>query len=202
VNFVIQNIQYIGSALEMTLLSLALADRINIMKQTLIENVEYKLKAEAEIAKTQRLESLALLAGGMAHDLNNILTGLFVKVQLSASIIKKDADKAASYLSDVKHIFHMAKNIVNRIQTFSRGDTLFIKRQSLSELLSNAGNLVLSGSNSQCEVTILKDLWQVEFDKTQLNQVITNLLINADQAMPNGVISLIKPTQIAPNYSQ
>ncbi|MBF0540938.1 MAG: response regulator [Nitrospirae bacterium] len=185
-NFITNNIHIIGSALEMTLLSLALADRINIMKNELIESAEFKLKAETEIAKTQKLESIALLAGGMAHDLNNILAGLFMKVQLSERTITKDTFKAASYLSDVKTIFNMAKNILNRLQTFSRGDALFIRQQSLTKLLSEVGNLVLSGSNSQCEVTILKDLWAVEFDKTQLNQVITNLLINADQAMPNG----------------
>ncbi|MBF0541961.1 MAG: hypothetical protein HQK91_10995, partial [Nitrospirae bacterium] len=181
--FLIEYSVQFGTIIETILLSLALADRIKVMQS---ENTEFKLKAETEISKIQKLESLALLAEGMAHDLNNILTGLFMKVQLSERIIKKDINKAIEYLSDVKNIFHMAINIINRLQTFSRGDALFIKQESLSTLLSEAGNLVLSGSNSQCEVTILKDLWAVEFDKTQLNQVITNLLINADQAMPNG----------------
>jgi len=185
-SFIAMHSMMIGSAIDVTLLSIALADRINIMKSELIENANYILKTEAEIAKTHKLESLAILAGGMAHDLNNILTGLFMKVQLSASIIKIDPDKASGYLSDVKNIFEMVTNILSRLQTFSKGDTLLIKYESLSILLTEAGNLVLSGSNSQCEVTILKELLPVEFDKTQLNQVITNMLINADQAMPNG----------------
>ncbi|MBF0542132.1 MAG: response regulator, partial [Nitrospirae bacterium] len=182
-NFITNNIQYIGSAIEMTLLSLALADRINIMKS---ENAELKLKAESEISKFHKLESLAMLAGGMAHDLNNILTGLFMKVQVLTSLINKDSDKAAGYMYDFNNIFNLAKNIINRLQTFSKGDALYIKQESISKLLSEAGNIVLTGSNSQCEVVILEGLWPVEFDKTQLNQVITNLLINADQAMPYG----------------
>lgn len=173
----------IGSAFDVTLLSLALADRINVMQS---ENVEFKLQAEAETAKSQRLESIALLAGGMAHDLNNILSGLLIKVQLSLGIIKKDPEMAAGYLSDVKNVFNMAKNILNRLQTFSSGNALKIKQGSLSKLLSEAGNIVLCGSNSQCELTILHELLPVNFDQTQFNQVITNILINADQAMPNG----------------
>ncbi|MBF0541324.1 MAG: response regulator [Nitrospirae bacterium] len=185
-SFIAEHGMRLGSTFDVTLLSLALADRINIMKSELIENAEFKLKAEAELAKSHKLESIALLAGGMAHDLNNILTGLFMKVQLTAKFIKKDVSKAEGYLLDVKNIYNMAKNIVNRLQTFSKGDALFIKQAFLPKLLRETGNFVLSGSNSTYELTILHDLWPLEFDESQLNQVITNILINADQSMPDG----------------
>ncbi|MBF0473188.1 MAG: response regulator, partial [Nitrospirae bacterium] len=185
-SFIAEHGMRLGSTFDVTLLSLALADRINIMKSELIENAEFKLKAEAELAKSHKLESIALLAGGMAHDLNNILTGLFMKVQLTAKFIKKDVSKAEGYLLDVKNIYNMAKNIVNRLQTFSKGDALFIKQAFLPKLLRETGNFVRSGSNSTYELTILHDLWPLEFDESQLNQVITNILINADQSMPDG----------------
>jgi CheY-like chemotaxis protein/anti-sigma regulatory factor (Ser/Thr protein kinase) len=70
--------------------------------------------------------------------------------------------------------------------TFSKGGTPVKETISTSELLESSTKLVLSGSNVKCELVVPDGLWHIEADKGQLNQVISNLIINSDQAMPKG----------------
>src|SRR5208337_4578739 len=75
-----------------------------------------------------------------------------------------------------------------QLLTFAKGGAPIKKIISISKLLKEAVGLTLSGSKSRCEFSIPDDLWSVEADEGQINQVISNLLINADQAMPVGGI--------------
>jgi len=70
--------------------------------------------------------------------------------------------------------------------TFSKGGAPIKKIVSVSKFLKDIVNFSLSGSNVRCNLSIPVDLWWAEIDEGQMNQVITNLMINADQAMPEG----------------
>ena len=76
--------------------------------------------------------------------------------------------------------------MTQQLLTFSEGGTPVKETASISELLKDTAQFALRGSNVRCEFSIPDDLFLVEIDKGQINQVISNLVINANQAMPTG----------------
>ena len=78
------------------------------------------------------------------------------------------------------------KDLTQRLLTFSRGGTPILQTSDVGRLLRECADLALSGSNVRGEFSMPDDLWPAEIDTGQINQVISNLIINANQAMPNG----------------
>lgn len=146
-----------------------------------------KQKMEQELLKVQKLESIGILAGGIAHDFNNLLTGIMGNISL-AQINSTSPDKVRARLQESEHGCLRAKDLTMQLLTFSKGGKPVKKTLCLPELLTGCSKFALSGSNVKCRFFMPDDLWPVEADKGQLNQVINNLLINADQAMPEGGI--------------
>ncbi|MBN2364204.1 PAS domain S-box protein [candidate division WOR-3 bacterium] len=147
-------------------------------------------KAEEERLKFQKLESVSLLAGGIAHDFNNLLMGLFGNIEI-AKMLTPEGDKAYAFLEIAEQAMENAKNLTNQLLTFSKGGDPIKETLSLGEVILETAAFSLRGSNIKLEPDIQKDLWQVEADKSQISQVISNLIINAQQAMPaGGLISI------------
>ena len=86
--------------------------------------------------------------------------------------------------------------MAGQLLTFAKGGTPIKKIISISKLLKESAGLTLAGSRSRCEFSIPEDLWSVEADEGQISQVLGNLLINADQAMPEGGIIKIAAENI------
>jgi PAS domain S-box-containing protein len=140
---------------------------------------------EKELIKVQKLESVGVLAGGIAHDFNNNLQAILGYITM-AGLQAGSNNKIREYLNEAnKAIFH-SKDLTQQLLTFSKGGAPVKTAVSLSELIADSVSLALSGSNARCELGISDDLREIEGDKGQLNQVISNLIINADQAMPEG----------------
>jgi PAS domain S-box-containing protein len=150
---------------------------------------------EEELLKAQKIESVSILAGGIAHDFNNILTGILGNISLAKIYINSE-DKVFKRLEDAEKACLRAQNLTKQLLTFSRGGAPVKKITSISEFLVDSSEFLLRGSNSRCEFKIQDNLWQVKIDEGQISQVINNLIINADQAMPKG--GIIKVT--AENY--
>jgi PAS domain S-box-containing protein len=147
-------------------------------------DITEKQKMEQELLKTQKLESLGILAGGIAHDFNNILTAILTNVTL-AKVIATD-ERTVEKLTTVEKATHQAKDLTQQLLTFSRGGAPIKKTTSIGELIRDTAGFALRGSNVKCRFSIPDDLWPVEIDEGQISQVINNLIINADQAMPEG----------------
>lgn len=143
-----------------------------------------------ETVKTQKLESIGVLAGGIAHDFNNVLTGILGNISLAKVYLESESatDKAIGRLIEAEEASIQAKSLTQRILTFARGGAPIKKAIHIGGLIRNSASLALSGSNVKCEFLIPDDLWQVEADEGQINQVISNIIINAVQAMPEGGI--------------
>lgn len=148
-------------------------------------DISDKRARSIELLKAQKLDSLGILAGGIAHDFNNILTGIlanisFVRIQDPANELLntrlKEAEKAC----------FRAKDLTQQLLTFARGGKPITQVVSIENLVRNSTDFALRGSKLACEFKIPKNLWPVEIDEGQINQVIHNLVINADQAMPEG----------------
>ena len=144
-------------------------------------------RMEAELLRVQRLESLGLLAGGIAHDFNNLLGSIMGSVSLA--MVDVDAESPAfQQLAKAERAAVRAQELIRQLLTFARGGAPVKKLIALAGLLSEASGLSLGGSRVLHELAIPRDLWPVEADEGQMMQVLNNVLINADQAMPSGGI--------------
>ena len=140
---------------------------------------------EELLQRSQRFESLGVLAGGVAHDLNNLLTGIFGYISLAKSTIAKDSD-AAHNLDSAVAIFNSAKSLTQQLLTYVKGGSSTTSTISLSSLLHDATRFALCGTTISSEFDIPQDLWNCDAVKHQIEQVLYNILINARQAMPRG----------------
>ncbi|HEY2932938.1 MAG TPA: ATP-binding protein [Acidobacteriota bacterium] len=142
-------------------------------------------RMERELIKTQKLESLGILAGGIAHDFNNILAGILLKTQLAQRAVEKSKDPA-KFLTSIEEATQMATALTHQLLTFARGGAPIKKIASIKNLLRDSSVFALRGSNVRCDFQISDDLLAVEIDEGQINQVMNNLVLNAQQAMPDG----------------
>jgi len=140
---------------------------------------------EEERLKSQKLESIGTLAGGIAHDFNNLLQGIFGYIAL-ARLSLDTKEKAMAMLQQAEKALQMSVNLTSQLLTFSRGGRPVKKLLSLGPVIENAARFALSGSRSGFHLELGPDLWEVEADGGQIGQVIQNMVLNADQAMPLG----------------
>jgi PAS domain S-box-containing protein len=150
-------------------------------------DITEKRKTEQELLKAAKLDSLGILAGGVAHDFNNILAGILANLQLAAIKLKKHQD-ISKHLEDTIGISRKASNLTKQLLTFAKGGDPVKKSAAIAKLVMETVQFALSGSKSKAEFQLPEDLWVVDIDEGQINQVINNLTINADQAMPTGGI--------------
>ena len=133
---------------------------------------------EEERQKAARLESVGTLAGGIAHDFNNILTGIMGNISLAIRKVEPDS-KVAERLLEAEKASMRAKDLTHRLLTFARGGAPIKKTVSIADLIREAATFAPRGSNIRCEYSLPDDLRPVEADEGQLNQVFTNMVINA-----------------------
>jgi len=150
-----------------------------------MRDVTERKRMQDELLQGEKLESLRILAGGIAHDFNNILTAILSNISM-ARIYGNLEDDIAGMLDDAEKASIRAKNLTNRLLTFTRGGAPVRKTIALESLIKETAEFALSGSQARCEFSIPDDLWAVEADEGQIAQVIQNLVINADQAMLSG----------------
>jgi PAS domain S-box-containing protein len=148
-------------------------------------DITQRQRDEAERRKAETLEQLGLLAGGIAHDFNNLLTAIIGNISLASLLLPPDAEMAAR-LVDAKNASLRARDLAQQLLTFARGGAPIKKTTSIGKLIQDTVGFSLRGSHSRSEFQFGADLWPAEIDPGQISQVIANLAVNADQAMPNG----------------
>ncbi|MDP3480402.1 MAG: ATP-binding protein, partial [Desulfoprunum sp.] len=122
-----------------------------------------------------------------AHDFNNILVAIIGNISLAERLIDPQ-HQASELLSRAVKASLRAKDLVVKLLTFASGGEPVKETASLPELLRESVPFVLSGSNVKCQYDIPQSLWSVNMDRGQIDQVIQNLVLNADQSMPDGGI--------------
>ncbi|MBN1998226.1 response regulator [candidate division KSB1 bacterium] len=150
-----------------------------------IKDLSQQQKREEELIRADKLESIGVLAGGIAHDFNNILTGILSNISLAKSYQNVDA-KVLKRLIEAEQASIRAKELTHQLLTFAKGGAPVKRTASIVEILKESARFALRGSNVRCLFYIYKDIWNVEIDPGQISQVIHNLVINANQAMPKG----------------
>ncbi len=163
-----------------------------------INNITEKHLLEEERLKTQKLECIGTLAGGIAHDFNNLLQGVFGYISM-AKLDAKDPARSMEALNEAEKALHLTVKLTNQLLTFSKGGRPVKRPMDLRPLIESAVKFALSGSRSGSRVIVDDDLWLAEADDGQLAQVIQNIVLNADQAMPvGGTVDIAARNVVAP----
>ena len=143
-----------------------------------------KQELEHSIQRAQKLESLGVLAGGIAHDFNNLLGGIFGHVELA--LAETTEEKVSSCLAESLSSIDRARALTQQLLIFAKGGAPIKKLDNLFPFVQKTVQFALSGSSVSSKIKVQKNLWPCDFDKNQISQVIDNIAINAQQAMPNG----------------
>jgi PAS domain S-box-containing protein len=152
---------------------------------TVAHNITEKKEMEHEILKAQKLESLGVLAGGIGHDFNNLLSGIMGNISL-AKLEAERGENIMESLDEALRVSAKASALTRQLLVFSKGGAPVKKAASISEVLRESAAFTLRGSKIKCKFKISKELWPVKVDVGQFSQVIHNLVLNAMQAMSGG----------------
>ncbi|MCD6292542.1 MAG: response regulator [Deltaproteobacteria bacterium] len=165
-------------------LSRSLYDEQVVIISTVTDITE-KLKNERELQKISRLEPLGLLAGGIAHDFNNLLSGIFGNISLARLQVSTES-KVDGYLERAEKAMQKSTSLTRQLLTFAKGGEPVKEAVDVAQLVRDCAGFVTHGSNVKLKISCDSDLWRVFVDKGQIDQVVSNLVINADQAMSEG----------------
>ena len=186
----LQQVTKTGQAIMVESRWILMPEGVGDPQSTLVVNTDIteKKQLERQFLRAQRLESIGALAGGIAHDLNNILTPILGVAKLLPMIIRKDSAQALPLLEILQNNAKRGANLVSQVLSFSRGldgerEVLQIKHVILEVLQIMEQTFPKSISvNKQLQ----PNLWTIYGDATQLHQVLMNPCVNARDAMANG----------------
>lgn len=150
-----------------------------------IRNITEIRRAQMDRDRIQKLETFEIMAGGIVHDFHNhlsIIDGNLKLIELALA----DSKDIQKYLGKIQEASQKANAVTRQLLTFTKGIEPQKEIINLDELLKETADLLLSASEVKYELNIAEDLWMIDGDKELLAQVFSNLIINADQAMPGG----------------
>ncbi|MBD1909368.1 response regulator [Leptolyngbya sp. FACHB-8] len=159
-------------------------------KSILVVNTDVteKQQLEAQFLRTQRIQSIGTLAGGIAHDLNNLLTPILASVQLMQMQNGLQDEKKELLLKTIEQNTKRGAALIKQVLSFARGmegqRTVVQVKHLITEIKQTA--LETFPKTIDIQTNVISDLWTVFGDATQLHQVLLNLCINASDAMPRG----------------
>jgi PAS domain S-box-containing protein len=153
---------------------------------TVALDITERKQLEANFLRAQRMEGLGALAGGIAHDLNNILQPIL----MTSSLLRETTSDPENreMVDTMESCARRGADIIRQLLTFARGKPSARVPLPIRHLLHEMDKLIRETfpRNIQLRVTVPQNLWQVLGDATQLHQVFMNLCVNARDAMPNG----------------
>lgn len=168
---------------------------------TVLRDITLQKRTEDELFKAEKLHSISLLAGGIAHDFNNMLTAILGNISM-VRIELDEGHQHSTKLIAAENAALQAKSLTQQLLTFSKGGAPVLEVTTVSEMVEESAQFILRGSNVNCTVEKDDDLWSVDADKGQISQVVNNLIINADQAMPDGGTIAIRIRNLRVRHSE
>ncbi|MGB7442020.1 MAG: response regulator [Coleofasciculaceae cyanobacterium] len=157
-------------------------------KSILVVNTDIteKKKLEAQFLRAQRMESIGTLAGGIAHDLNNVLAPIMMAAQLLE--LKLTDEHSQEWLEIIENNAKRGADLVKQVVSFARGINGARTQIQIRHIISEIRQIVRETFPKSIEFAtdVSQELWMVLGDMTQLHQVFMNLAVNARDAMPNG----------------
>jgi two-component system cell cycle sensor histidine kinase/response regulator CckA len=157
----------------------------NILESIKNEEKERK-RLESQVQHAQKMEAIGTLAGGIAHDFNNLLMGF--QGNISLMMMDLDGDHPhQEFLRNMENYVKRGSELTRQILGFARGGKYEVKSIDINALIDKSADMF---GRTKKEIIIHKklqeDLWSVDVDRGQIEQVLLNLFVNAWQAMPGG----------------
>ena len=164
----------------------------------MIETTEQRA-LEQQFAQSQKMDTVGQLAGGVAHDFNNVLTAIIGFSDLLLAN-HRPSDPSFQDIMNIKQNANRAAGLVRQLLAFSRRQTLRPQVLSLGEVLSDLSILLdrLLGENVKLQLIHGRDLWPIKADLNQFETVVINLAVNARDAMPKGGTMSIRTRNVMP----
>lgn len=152
-----------------------------------VRDVTDRRRLEAEVQRTQKMDTVGMLAGGVAHDFNNVLTGIQSAAAMARFELPRD-HAAEGDLAEIERQCQRASALVRQLLAFARKQPLARRTLSVNEVVLDVESLLrrVIGENVRFSVELQPDVWSVSGDSAQLEQVVMNLCVNARDAMPEG----------------
>jgi len=153
----------------------------------MVEDITEKLSLESRDRHSQKMEAVGQLAGGVAHDFNNILTAIFGYSQLSLGKLLED-DPVKTYVEEIMKASERAAVLTQSLLTFSRKQEVTLAVIDLNNIVKDFETFLhrLIREDIELKMSCSKDPLAVMVDRGQIEQVIMNLVANSRDAMPNG----------------
>lgn len=151
-----------------------------------IRDLTDRKRSEEAERRVERLESLGHLAGGIAHDFNNILTAILGNIGMARRALRRDQSLALRKLDAAEGSVVNAKRLTQQLLTFSKGGMIVTEALHLGPVLRETAALMLDETGVVVELSLPEELPAVDASPGQIRQVLSNLILNAAQAMPKG----------------
>ena len=144
-------------------------------------------KLEEQLRQAQKLDAIGSLAGGVAHDFNNLLSVILSYSQLLAEDLSPE-DPMRADLEEIRAAGMRASDLTRQLLAFGRQQILHPEAMNLNDVIAGAERMLrrLVGENIEFTFLPAPDLWRVKVDRSQIEQVVVNLVVNARDAMPRG----------------
>jgi two-component system, cell cycle sensor histidine kinase and response regulator CckA len=173
------------------------AELIELEGQTCVlaitRDITETLKLEAQLRQAQRMEAVGRLAGGVAHDFNNMLGVIIGYSDLSLGLIEPESP-AKRYMEQIKKAAHRAVGLTRQLLAFSRQEIVFPKIIDLNDVVQNLTTMLqrLVGEDVAMSFRPTVPLGSINADPGQIEQILMNLVVNARDAMPGGGAIIIE----------
>jgi PAS domain S-box-containing protein len=156
-----------------------------------LSDVSERKRAETQMLRAQRLESIGTLAGGMAHDLNNVLAPILLSLEVLREV--SPDPMALGLIDTIQHSARRGADLVAQVLSFARGVEGERAPVPVIHLVDDVRRLLLETFPKSIVVRtdVDEEVWDVHGDRTQLHQVLMNLCVNARDAMPKGGVLAI-----------
>ena len=162
-----------------------------------VNDISSQKNMEAQLRQAQKMEAVGTLAGGVAHDFNNLLTTIIGNAELALMQIYK-GNPLNEYIEEIKNAGNTAASLTRQLLTFSRKQMIQPKVLSINRILHDMEKMLRRLIREDIEMVLDLDseLWPVNIDPGQIEQVSMNLVVNAGDAMPKGGKLLIETANV------
>ena len=158
--------------------------------RAVMEDITRQRQAEKDRLILNKLESTGILAGGIAHDFNNMLTVISLSLEMVRQLTPSE-ENLDPHLENAEKTASAAQGLTQQLITFAEGGAPLLKPIRLPAIIRESARVALSGSCIRCTFSLPDDLWPIEADARQIEQVFRNLVLNAREAMhQSGTISI------------
>ncbi len=152
--------------------------------QGILRDITYRKQLEEQLFQAKKMESIGLLAGGVAHDFNNILTIISGYTEL----IMLDSDRSGKHYDDLKNILkgvNRAEDLIHQLLAFSRQQMIEPITLNINEIITELKAMLirLISEDIRLEVKLNKNISSIKADPAQIQQILVNLIVNANQAV-------------------